>query len=118
MPKTKLEIPEDLIEAIELSSFERQLPEQGIKAIHRFLIDSSDEKAAKESEEWIEKQKALWQKVDEAVIRCHEVAPVVSVPEWLSEEWWITLCLPWSEQLEEAIKSAHAWCDKKHEQSS
>lgn len=118
MPEIKLEIPEDLIEAIEISSFERQLPKQGTKAIHRFLIDSSDEKAAKESEKWIEKQKSLWQKVDEVVIRCHKVSPVENIPEWLKEEWWITLCMPWSENLEDAIKSAHIWCDKKDEQSS
>ena len=75
----------------------------------------------KSAEEWIESQKAIWPKVDEVVIRLHEVAPVTDegvMPKWANEEWWIALCLPWSDQLEEAVKSAHVWCDRRENAES
>ena len=109
-----LKIPEDLIEAIEMSTFERLLPTQGIKAVHRVLIDPEDSKAEKESKEWIETQKGLWPDVDRVVIRLHEVAPVQVHPEWGRESWWMTLCMPWSQNLQEAIDNADSWCDRRN----
>lgn len=108
---TMFEVPEDLIEAIEMSSFERLLPTQGVKAVHRVLIDPKDSKAEKESDAWIETQKGIWPEVDRVVARLHEVAPVNIHPEWVREPWWMTLCLPWSQDLQEAIDKADAWCE-------
>jgi cyclopropane fatty-acyl-phospholipid synthase-like methyltransferase len=113
-----LEIPEDLVEAIEMSTFERLLPTQGTKAIHRFLIDPKDSKAKKESTKWIETQKGLWPEVDRVVVRLHETAPVKIHPEWARESWWMTLCMPWSQDLEAAIKDADIWCDRQNDAKS
>lgn len=121
MPEAKLEIPEDLVEAIEMGSLERMLPKQGSREVIRYLTNIEDKEAAKSAEKWIESQKAVWPKVDEVVIRLHEIAPVNEedvMPVWSGEEWWITLCLPWSDQLEEAVKSAHVWCDRRENAKS
>lgn len=113
----KLEIPSDLIEAIEMSSFERQLPRQGCKAIHRFLIDPDNEDAKKQANEWIENQKGLWPEVDRVVYRLHHITPGKNNhAPWLREPWWMQLTLPWSDDLETAIKSADAWCDSHDDQ--
>jgi hypothetical protein len=107
------EIPEDLIEAIEMGSFERFMPRQGSPLIHKFLMDPEDEVAGKVATEWIEQQKKLWPEVDRVVIRLHEVAPVEDMPEWHHQPWWMTLTLPWSDGLKEAIRDADSWCDKR-----
>ena len=107
------EVPEDLIEAIEMSSFERQLPRQGSPVIHKFLMDPNNEDAETNAKEWIDGQKALWPKVDKVVMRLHEVAPVNAMPEWHYQPWWIKLTLPWSDGLDDAISEADAWCDKR-----
>lgn len=113
MPETKFEIPEDLIGAIEMSSFERQLPKQGCPAIHRFLMDPENEDHEKAASDWIENQKGIWPEVDRVVYRLHMVTPDKGdLAPWLREPWWIMLGLPWSTDLEEAIKSADAWCDR------
>jgi hypothetical protein len=124
MPSTKednskLEIPNDLIEAIEMSSFERQLPRQGCGAIHKFLIDPENEEAEKQANDWIENQKGLWPEVDRVVHRLHMVAPAESdFAPWLREGWWMQLTLPWSDDLKVAIESADAWCDSHDDQPS
>lgn len=116
---SKLEIPPDLIEAIELSSFERQLPRQGCSAIHKFLIDPDNKDAEEQANKWIENQKGLWPEVDRVVYRLHMVTPDKSdLAPWLREEWWMQLTLPWSDNLEAAIKSADAWCDSRDDQSA
>ena len=121
MPEVEVEIPEDLVEAIEMSSLERMLPKQGNREVIRYLTDQNHKEAAKSAEEWIESQKALWPKVDEVVIRLHEVAPMEETdlaPAWTGEEWWVALCLPWSDKLEEAVQSAHVWCDRRENAQS
>ncbi len=111
----KFEIPEDLIEAIEVSSFERQLPRQGSPVIHKFLMNPEDENALKMAKEWIDAQKAIWPKVDDVVRRLHKIAPLNGepYPEWHHQPWWGKLCMAWSDDLEQAIKEASVWCDKK-----
>ena len=110
--ETAFEIPEDLIEAIEMVSFERQLPKQGNRDVLRYLLDPKDEDTAKKAEEWVENQKAVWQEVDRVVRRLHQVAPVNDLtPDWTQQEWWLILCMPWSEQLGEAVRSAERWWD-------
>ena len=69
MPDTEFKIPEDLVEAIEMSSLERMLPKQGNREVIRYLTDTKDKEAAKSAEKWVESQKAVWPKVDEVVIR-------------------------------------------------
>jgi hypothetical protein len=121
MPNTKFEIPSDLIEAIEMSSFERQLPKQGCTAIHRFLIDPENKTAENDASEWIENQKGLWPEVDRVVRRLHEVAPMYGgmlFPEWHHQPWWVMLGLPWSNDLKEAIRGADLWCDKHEDAKS
>lgn len=115
---SKLEIPSDLIEAIEMSSFERQLPRQGCTAIHKFLIDPNNEDAEERANEWIENQKGLWPEVDRVVYRLHSlgVPEENNRPPWLREPWWMRLTLPWSDDLEASIKSADAWCDSRDDQ--
>ncbi len=121
MPETKLEIPEDLVAAIEMSSLERFLPKQGNRDVIKYLIDVKDEKAALLAKKWIENQKGVWPKVDEVVIRLHKVAPMSEndlAPAWTGEDWWVTLCMPWSDELEEAVGSAHVWCDRRENAES
>jgi len=124
MPSTKednskLEIPSDLIEAIEMSSFERQLPRQGCSEIHKFLMDPNNENAEERANKWIENQKALWPEVDRVVMRLHEVAPVdTALPKWHHQPWWMMLTLPWSDGLDQAIRDADSWCDKRENAQS
>tara|TARA_Y100001956_G_C4090159_1_gene172589 strand:+ start:508 stop:879 length:372 start_codon:yes stop_codon:yes gene_type:complete len=121
VPDTEFKIPEDLVEAIEMSSLERMLPKQGNREVIRYLTDTKDKEAAKSAEKWVESQKAVWPKVDEVVIRLHKVAPMQEedlAPAWTGEEWWIALCMPWSDNLEEAVKSAHVWCDRRENAKS
>lgn len=121
VPETKLEIPEDLVAAIEMSSLERFLPKQGNRDVIRYLTDTEDKQAAVVAERWIENQKGVWPKVDEVVIRLHEVSPMNEgdlAPAWTGEDWWVILCMPWSDQLEEAVKSAHVWCDRRENAES
>jgi hypothetical protein len=109
--ETTFSIPEDLIQAIEISSFERQLPKQGDSCVHRYLMKSDDQKLQQEVEDWIENQKGLWPEVDVVIIRLHEtVGPDEDFP-WIYADWWMSLCMPWSSNLEVAIQSAHQWCD-------
>lgn len=112
------EVPEDLIEAIEMGSFERLIPRQGSPIIHKFLMDPDDEVAGGAAMEWVEQQKALWPKVDQVVMRLHEVAPVDAMPEWHHQSWWMTLTLPWSDGLDEAIRDANSWCNKRENAQS
>jgi hypothetical protein len=78
---TTFEIPEDLIDAIEMSSFERQLPRQGSPLIHKFLMDPDNDNAETDAKEWIGMQQLLWPNVDRVVARLHKVAPVDALPE-------------------------------------
>lgn len=110
MSETAFSIPEDLIQAIQISSFERQLPKQGDPCVHRYLMDSSNETLQKPVEEWIEYQKSLWPKVDEVVGRLHSTNNDSDHP-WVYTSWWMSLCMPWSSDLNEAIRSAEEWCD-------
>ena len=116
----KFEIPEDLISAIEMSSFERQLPRQGSSAIHKFLMNPEDEVAMSNAKEWIETQKAIWPKVDEVVRRLHKVSPLSgqSFPEWHHQPWWTQLCMAWSDDLAAAVDAADKWCDRKENDES
>ena len=107
------EVPEDLVEAIEMGSFERLIPRQGSPVIHKFLMNPDDEVAEEAATEWIEQQKALWPEVDRVVMRLHEVAPVDAMPEWHHQSWWMMLTLPWSDGLDQAIRDADSWCDKR-----
>ena len=113
-----LEIPEDLIEAIEMGSFERQIPRQGSPVIHKFLINPDDEIAGEAATEWIDNQKTFWPEVDRVVQRLHEVAPVDALPEWHHQPWWMMLTLPWSDGLGQAIRDADSWCDKRENAQS
>jgi hypothetical protein len=116
IPKMNFEVPEDLIQAIELSSFERNLPRQGAPQIHKFLMSAADDDAATAAEEWIENQRLVWPKVDEVVRRLHEVAPMgdkMPFPEWHHQPWWQQLCMPWSDKLDEAVQDANKWCDNR-----
>ena len=110
---TQFEIPEDLIVAIEMSSFERQLPRQGAPVIHKFLMDPDNEDAKQGAENWIMEQQALWPEVDRVVSRLQEIAPVASLPEWHHQPWWMKLTMPWSNDLSAAVAEADAWCDKR-----
>ena len=115
------EVPEDLVQAIELSSLERNLPRQGSSEIHKFLMDPDDEAAAKAAEEWVESQRGVWPEVDRVVRRLHEVAPVdgtMPFPEWHHQPWWTQLCMAWSDKLDEAVKNADMWCDNKENAES
>ena len=107
------DVPEDLIEAIEMGSFERLIPRQGSPVIHKFLMNPDDEVAGEAAAEWVEQQKALWSEVDRVVMRLHEVAPVDAMPEWHHQSWWMMLTLPWSDGLDQAIRDADSWCDKR-----
>ena len=119
MAKATFEVPEDLVTAIEMVSFERQLPKQGNRDVLRHLVDPTDEDTAKKVEQWIEDQKRVWQDVDRVVLRLHEVAPVTELtPNWAQQEWWLVLGMPWSEQLAEAVKSADQWCDRQEDAKS
>jgi hypothetical protein len=113
MPEIAFSIPEDLIQAIQISSFERQLPKQGDSCVHRYLIDSSNETLQKPVEEWIEYQKSLWPKVDKIVRRLHSADDFKDGSDhpWVYTSWWMSLCMPWSSDLSEAIRSAEEWCD-------
>ena len=53
VPDTEFKIPEDLVEAIEMSSLERMLPKQGNREVIRYLTDTKDKEAAKLAEEWV-----------------------------------------------------------------
>ena len=113
MAEITFEIPEDLVNAIEMASFERQLPKQGSRDVMRYLMDPTDEAAAAKAKKWIESQKTIWQEVDHVVRRMHEVSPLNGLtPEWSHHEWWLILCMPWSEHLTQAVRDANAWCDK------
>ena len=48
MSETTFSIPEDLVQAIEISSFERQLPKQGSSCVHRYLMKSDDQELQQE----------------------------------------------------------------------
>jgi hypothetical protein len=110
---TMFEIPEDLVKAIEMSSFERQLPKQGSRDVMRFLMDPKDPMAAKKAKKWIEDQKGVWQEVDDVVRRLHTVSPLDGpTPAWSHHEWWLVLCMPWSQELAQAVRDANGWCDK------
>ena len=111
MSETTFSIPEDLVQAIEISSFERQLPKQGSSCVHRYLMKSDDQELQQEVEDWIENQKGLWPKVDEVIIRLHETVGSDKDFPWIYADWWMSLCMPWSSNLEVAIQSAHQWCD-------
>lgn len=113
MSETTFSIPEDLIQAIEISSFERQLPKQGSSCVHRYLMKPDDKELQQEVEDWIENQKGLWPKVDEVTIRLHNTVVPDGKNEfpWIYTDWWMSLCMPWSSNLEEAIQSADQWCD-------
>ena len=112
------DVPEDLIEAIEMGSFERLIPRQGSPVIHKFLMNPDDEVAGEAATEWIEQQKAFWPEVDRVVHRLHEVAPVDALPEWHHQPWWMMLTLPWSDELGQAIRDADSWCDKRENAQS
>ena len=116
--RTTFEIPEDLINAIEMSSFERQLPRQGSPIIHKFLMDPDNDNTETDAKEWIEMQQLLWPNVDRVVARLHKVAPVDALPEWHHQPWWMKLTLPWSDGLGAAINEADAWCDKREDAQS
>lgn len=112
MSETTFSIPEDLIQAIEICSFERQLPKQGGRCIHRYLMDPNDKELQKEVQEWIEVQQGLWPEVDAAVIRLHTTGSNDRHEHpWVFTDWWMALCMPWSSNLNEAIQSANQWCD-------
>ena len=53
VPDTEFKIPEDLVEAIEMSSLERMLPKQGNREVIRYLTDTKDKEAAKSAEKWV-----------------------------------------------------------------
>jgi len=112
------DVPEDLIEAIEMGSFERLIPRQGSPVIHKFLMNPDDEVAGEAATKWIEQQKAFWPEVDRVVHRLHEVAPVDALPEWHHQPWWMMLTLPWSDELGQAIRDADSWCDKRENAQS
>ena len=116
--RTTFEIPEDLINAIEMSSFERQLPRQGSPLIHKFLMDPDNDNAETDAKEWIGMQQLLWPNVDRVVARLHKVAPVDALPEWHHQPWWMMLTLPWSDELGQAIRDADSWCDKRENAQS
>lgn len=112
MSETTFSIPEDLIQAIEIGSFERQLPKQGGRCIHRYLMDPDDKELQKEVQEWIEVQQGLWPEVDATVMRLHTIGSNDRHEHpWVFADWWMTLCMPWSSNLNEAIQSANQWCD-------
>lgn len=112
MSETTFSIPEDLVQAIEISSFERQLPKQGDSCVHRYLMTPDDKELQQKVEDWIEIQKGLWPKVDEVIIKLHETVDIHSEEfPWIYTDWWMSLCMPWSSNLEVAIQSAHQWCD-------
>ena len=113
MSETTFSIPEDLMQAIEICSFERQLPKQGGRCIHRYLMDPDDKELQQEVQEWIETQKGLWPEVDAVVVKLHDTVSPSDKHEypWIFSDWWMVLCMPWSTELNEAIKSAHQWCD-------
>jgi hypothetical protein len=117
---SKLEIPSDLIEAIEMSSFERQLPRQGCTAIHKFLMDPNNEDAEDQANKWIENQKTLWPEVDRVVYRLQMIGVSAKddLAPWLREAWWMQLNLPWSDNLGAAIELADVWCDLRDDQSA
>jgi hypothetical protein len=111
--ETTFEIPEDLVKAIEMGSFERQLPKQGDRDVMRYLMDPTDGAAAEKAKKWIEGQKGVWQEVDDVVRRLHQVSPLNGpTPAWSHHEWWLVLCMPWSQDLTQAVRDANAWCDK------
>jgi hypothetical protein len=114
MSETTFSIPEDLIQAIEIGSFERQLPKQGDSCVHRCLMDPEDKELQQEVEEWIEAQKGLWAEVNKVIIRLHDTAGSAEDGRdypWVFADWWMVLCMPWSSNLNEAIQSANQWCD-------
>ena len=112
------DVPEDLIEAIEMGSFERLIPRQGSPVIHKFLMNPDDEVAGEAATKWIEQQKAFWPEVDRVVHRLHEVAPVDALPEWHHQPWWMMLPLPWSDELGAAIRDAASGCAKRENAQS